>query len=72
MAELPQNFPEIIDQAKLSLQAALESGCTRVTIDIVIPEIPLKAQYLAREFADFFSDYGSALKVIFPDVGASN
>ena len=71
MAVLPQNFTEIVNQAKESLQVALENGCTRITIDIVIPEIPLKAQYLAKEFADFFSDYGSGLKVIFPDVGAS-
>ncbi len=47
------------------------SGCTRITIDLVIPEIALKAQYLASEFADFFSGYGSGLKVIFPDVGAA-
>jgi Domain of unknown function (DUF1995) len=71
MAVIPQSFEEIITQAKLALQTTLESGCNRITIDLVIPEIALKAQYLASEFADFFRDYGSGLKVLFPDVGAA-
>ena len=71
MAVIPQTFAETIDQAKQALQVALESGCTRITIDLVIPEIALKAQYLASEFADFFSEYGSGLKLIFPDVGSA-
>ncbi len=71
MAAIPQSFEETINQAKQALQVALESGCTRITIDLVIPEIPLKAQYLAFEFADFFSEYGSGLKLLFPDVGAA-
>ena len=71
MAVIPQSFQEIISQAKQALQVSLESGCTRITIDLVIPEIALKAQYLASEFADFFSDYGSGLKIIFPDMGAA-
>lgn len=71
MTVIPQSFEEVISQAKEALQVALESGCTRITIDLVIPEIPLKAQYLASEFADFFSDYGSGLKVMFPDMGAA-
>ena len=71
MAVIPQSFEEIIAQAKEALEVALESGCTRVTIDLVIPEIALKAQYLASEFADFLSGYSSGLKLFFPDVGAA-
>lgn len=71
MAVIPQSFEEVIAQAKESLQVALESGCTRITIDLVIPEIALKAQYLASEFADYLNEYGSGLKLLFPDVGAA-
>ncbi|WPF90123.1 DUF1995 family protein [Cyanobacterium aponinum AL20118] len=68
---IPQSIEEAIIQAKSALQIALESGCTRITIDLVIPEIALKAQYLAQEFADFFSEYGAGLKLFFPDTGAA-
>ncbi len=71
MTNIPQSLEETISQAKSALQVALESGCTRITIDLVIPEIALKAQYLAREFADFFSEYGMGLKLFFPDTGAA-
>lgn len=71
MTIIPQSLEEIIAQAKSALQISLESGCTRITIDLVIPEIALKAQYLAREFADFFSEYGMGLKLFFPDTGAA-
>ena len=68
---IPQSLEETITQAKSALQVALEKGCDRITIDLVIPEIALKAQYLAGEFADFFSEYGTGLKLFFPDTGAA-
>ena len=38
---------------------------------MVIPEIPLQAQSLALEFAKEFEEYGSGVKVMFPDTGAA-
>lgn len=71
MTVIPQTLEEAINQAKSSLQIALNSGCNRITIDLVVPEIALKSQYLAFEFAQLFTDYGIGLKVIFPDTGAA-
>jgi Domain of unknown function (DUF1995) len=69
---IPETLEDSILQAKSSLKVALNSGCNRITVDLVIPEIALKAQYLALEFAEFFKDeYGMGLKVIFPDTGAA-
>lgn len=69
---IPETLEETILQAKSALKVALDSGCNRVTVDLVIPEIALKAQYLALEFAQLFKDeYGMGLKVIFPDTGAA-
>ncbi|BAQ62353.1 All3116 protein [Geminocystis sp. NIES-3708] len=69
---IPETLEETILQAKSALKVALDSGCNRITVDLVIPEIALKAQYLALEFAQLFKDeYGMGLKVIFPDTGAA-
>lgn len=72
MTTIPQTLEETISQAKSALKVALDSGCNRITVDLVIPEIALKAQYLALEFAQLFQDeYGMGLKVLFPDTGAA-
>lgn len=69
---IPETLEDSILQAKSALKVALDSGCNRVTVDFVIPEIALKAQYLALEFAQLFEEeYGMGLKVIFPDTGAA-
>ncbi|WP_373481089.1 DUF1995 family protein [Geminocystis sp.] len=69
---IPETLEDSILQAKSALKVALDSGCNRITVDLVIPEIALKAHYLALEFAEFFKDeYGIGLKVIFPDTGAA-
>lgn len=71
MSIIPKTLEEAIVQAKSATQTALEAGCTRLQIEFVIPEIALQAQYLALEFTSLFSDYGSGLKVFFPDTGAA-
>ncbi len=71
MSTIPESLEAAISQAKVALKAALANGCKRITIDLVIPDISLKAQYLAWEFAQELSDYGSGLKVVFPDTGAA-
>lgn len=69
---IPETLEDSILQAKSALKVALNSGCNRITVDLVIPEIALKAQYLADKFAELFKDeYGMGLKVIFPDTGAA-
>ncbi|MBL1208204.1 DUF1995 family protein [Geminocystis sp. GBBB08] len=72
MTSLPETLEDAILQAKSALKVALDSGCNRITVDLVIPEIALKAQYLAFEFAKLFEDeYGMSLKVFFTDTGAA-
>ncbi|BAQ66337.1 DUF1995 family protein [Geminocystis sp. NIES-3709] len=69
---IPETLEDTIAQAKSALKVALDNGCNRITVDLVIPEIALKAQYLALEFAQLFKDeYGMGLKVLFPDTGAA-
>jgi hypothetical protein len=71
MTVIPQTLEEAIAQAKEATRLALNSGSTKLQIELVIPEIALKAQYLAYEFTSIFRDYESGLKVLFPDTGAA-
>jgi hypothetical protein len=69
---IPQSLEEAIAQAKEATQIALAAGCTKLQVELVIPEIALKAQYLAYEFTSLFADCNSGLKVLFPDTGAAS
>jgi hypothetical protein len=69
--KIPQTLEEAIAQAKEATKTALQSGLNVVQIELVIPEIALKAQYLAAEFTSLFADDDSGLKVLFPDTGAA-
>jgi hypothetical protein len=71
MLNVPNSLEEAIQQAKEATQVALEAGCRRIQIELLIPEIALQAQALALEFTTLFEDYGSGLKVLFPDTGAA-
>ncbi|MDR9404674.1 MAG: DUF1995 family protein [Halothece sp. Uz-M2-17] len=72
MMEFPVTLESAIAQAKQSTLTALESGLTRLQVELKIPEIALKGEMIAKEFADLFADdYGSGLKVLFPDTGAA-
>jgi len=71
MNTFPTSLEEAVAQAQEATKAAIADGYTRIQIDLIIPEIALKAQTLAREFASIFSEYDSGLKIIFPDTGAA-
>lgn len=71
MVNFPKSLEEAIEQAKEATLAALEAGCQRLQVELVIPEIPLQAQKLALEFTSIFAEYGSGLKVLFGDSGAA-
>jgi hypothetical protein len=71
MSQVPQNLEEAIEQAKVATLAALEAGCDRIQVEFVIPEIALQAQSLALQFSSLFEEYGSGLRVLFPDTGAA-
>lgn len=70
--QVPQTLESAVAQAKQATLAALEAGLTRVQVELIFPEIALRAEAIAREFANLFAEeYGPTLKVIFPDTGAA-
>ncbi len=69
MVTIPQDLDEAIAQAKTATIAALEAGYTRLQVELAIPE--LKIMPIAEQFLSIFADYGSDLKVVFPDAGAA-
>ncbi|AFZ42769.1 protein of unknown function DUF1995 [Halothece sp. PCC 7418] len=72
MMEFPVTLESAIAQAKQSTLTALEAGLTRLQVELRIPEIALQGEKIAKEFADLLEDdYGSGLKVLFPDTGAA-
>ena len=71
MNTFPQSLAEAVEQAKVATKAAINDGYQRVQVELVLPEIPLQAQSLALEFAQLFEEYGSGVKVMFPDTGAA-
>ncbi len=71
MPQVPNSLEAAAAQAKAATQLALEAGCKRIQIELVIPEIALQAQSLALEFITLFEQYGEGLKVLFPDAGAA-
>ena len=71
MAELPKTLEESIAQASVATKAAIEAGYSRLQVDFVYPEIALQAQSIAEQFIPAFEEFGSGLKVLFPDAGAA-
>lgn len=72
MSNLPKSFEETLEQAKAATLNSLEAGCGRILIELCFPEIALQAQALAWNWAQLFvEDYGSGLKIFFPDTGAA-
>ncbi|MGK7931986.1 MAG: DUF1995 family protein [Microcystaceae cyanobacterium] len=71
MSEFPNSLEDIVVQAKAATQVALESGVKLCQIELVIPEIALQAQSLAQQFIPLLEEYGSGLRVLFPDTGAA-
>ena len=68
---VPQSLEEAIAEAIIFTKQALLDGRTRLQVELAIPEIALQAQSLGLEFTSLFQDYGSGLRVIFPDTGAA-
>jgi hypothetical protein len=71
MPQVPTTFEETVEQAKVATVAALEAGCGRIQVELIIPEIALQAQSLALEFIPLIENYSSGLRVLFPDTGAA-
>ena len=71
MNTFPQTLDAAVEQAKVATQAAIADGYNRLQVELVVPEIALQSQALALEFASIFEEYGSRLKIMFPDSGAA-
>ncbi len=67
--ELPTTLETAITQACAATQAAIVAGCTRMQVEILLPE--LKPMPVAEQFLPAFAEYGANLKVLFPDAGAA-
>jgi Domain of unknown function (DUF1995) len=67
MAELPLTLDDAIAQAQTATQAAISAGYTRLQVELLFPE--LKPLPVAEQFLPAFADWGSGLKVFFPDAG---
>ncbi len=66
---LPNSLEDAIVQAQTATQSALEAGYTRLSIELLFPE--LKVMPIAQQFAAAFADLGSGLKVFFTDAGTA-
>lgn len=71
MPEIPDSIEATIEQAKIATLSALADGITRIQLEMKIPEIALRAQSIAWDFTEILQEYGSGLKVLFPDTGAA-
>ena len=71
MTKLPNDINEAIVQGMEATKAALQDGYTRVQIEIVVPDIELQAQSLAKQFIPALLETSTKLKVFFPDSGAA-
>ncbi len=71
MSQLPTTLDDAIAQAKQATQTALNDGHSCLQVELVLAEIALQSQYIAKEFTSILSEYGSGLKVFFPDAGAA-
>ncbi|GAB1543029.1 DUF1995 family protein [Scytonema sp. NUACC21] len=69
MAELPKTLEDAIAQSREATKAALADGCKRIQVEFLFPE--LKPMPVAQEFLPAFEEYGSKLKVFFPDAGGA-
>jgi hypothetical protein len=69
MTQLPNSLEDAIAQAREATKAALTDGYKRLQVEILIPE--LKAIVVAQQFLPLFEEYGSRLKVFFPDAGGA-
>ena len=66
---LPDSLEEAIVQAQSATKAALAAGYTRLSIEILFPE--LKVMPIAQQFVEAFAELGPGLKVFFTDAGTA-
>ncbi len=66
---LPNDNAEAAAQALTAAKSALDSGLTRIQVELKIPEI--KVQPIAKDFIAGFADYGDRLRIFFPDAGSA-
>lgn len=71
MPQLPNNLEEAIEQALIATKTALDDGYRRVQVELLFPEIALRAQPIAQQFTSLFAESAGGLKVLFPDTGAA-
>ncbi|NJK39086.1 MAG: DUF1995 family protein [Oscillatoriales cyanobacterium RM1_1_9] len=71
MTQLPTSLDEAVEQAKQATVAALEAGYSLLQVELIFPEIDLKAQSIAAEFIPALEKPDIQLKVFFPDTGAA-
>jgi hypothetical protein len=71
MNTFPETLDVAVEQAKEATKNAIALGHKLIQVELVVPEIALKSEALALEFANLFSNDGSKVKVMFPDTGAS-
>ena len=69
MSELPKSLEEAIAASAEATQAAIADGYSRLQVELLIPE--LKPMRVAELFLADFTQFGSHLKIFFPDAGAA-
>ena len=71
MNTFPATLDAAVEQAKEAAKAAIADGYRLIQVELVIPEIALKSEALALEFAQLFAESSAGVKVMFPDTGAA-
>jgi len=69
MVELPKSLEDAIAQAREATQAAIADGYSLLQVELLFPE--LNPMPVAEKFLAKFDQFGSHLKVFFPDAGAA-
>jgi Domain of unknown function (DUF1995) len=69
LTALPDSLEEAIVQAQASTQAALEAGYTRLSVEVLFPE--LKVMPIAQQFCQAFEAWGEGVKLFFTDAGTA-
>lgn len=66
---LPDSLEDAIVQAQASTQAALEAGYTRLSVEVLFPE--LRVMPIAQQFCQIFEAWGDGVKLFFTDAGTA-
>jgi Domain of unknown function (DUF1995) len=69
MTQLPNTLEDAIVQAQAASHAAIAAGYSRISVELLFPE--LKAMPVAQQFAEAFTPYGDGLKLFFTDAGTA-